>query len=340
MKNENGTGNIYKIKGKRRKPWAVRVTTGYTTDGKQIRKYIGTYETKKEAQEKLIEYLRSPCLFSKKTFKEIKELWWESYRRKTTNIRTIKTSGCNLKALASLDDMCIVDIKFFHLQNLFDNMTTSFSTKKACKSIMNMIFEFALKNEFISSNKVELIDVGKKEIVIKRKVFTKKEIEVLWDNLNSNEFIYTILILIYTGMRVSEFLNLKNQDIDLENKVIKINSSKTTAGIRIIPIFSKIFNLFKDNMFIGREYFLKGVRNERMSYSAYNSNFEKTLLKLGLEQHTIHDTRHTFATILNNSNANSTSITKLIGHKNFSVTEEIYTHKDVEELRKAIELLN
>ena len=45
MKNGNGTGNIYKMKDKSRKPRAVRVTTRYTLDCKQIRKYIGTYET-------------------------------------------------------------------------------------------------------------------------------------------------------------------------------------------------------------------------------------------------------------------------------------------------------
>lgn len=340
MKNENGTGNVYKIKGKRRKPWAVRVTVGYSIEGKQIRKYIGTYETKREAQESLLEYLKNPKLFSKKTFKEIKELWWEAYKKKITNIRTLNTTKYNLKALTALDNMYIADIKFFHLQNLFDSMTTSFSSKKAYKSIISMIFEYAVKNEFINSSKTELIDIGKKETIINRKIFTTKEIEVLWDNLNSNEFVYTILILIYTGMRISEFLDLKNKDIDLENKTIKIVNSKTTAGMRIIPIFSKIFNLFKNNMFLGREYFIKGVRNERMSYSAYKSNFEKTLSELGLQEHTIHDTRHTFATILNNSNANSTSITKLIGHKNFATTENVYTHKDTEELRKAIELLN
>ena len=58
MKNGNGTGNIYKMKDKSRKPWAVRVTTGYTLEGKQIRKYIGTYETKREAQESLFENYR------------------------------------------------------------------------------------------------------------------------------------------------------------------------------------------------------------------------------------------------------------------------------------------
>lgn len=82
MKNGNGTGNIYKMKDKSRKLWAVRVTTGYTLEGKQIRKYIGTYETKREAQESLFEYLKNPKLYSKKTFKEITDLWFESYKKK------------------------------------------------------------------------------------------------------------------------------------------------------------------------------------------------------------------------------------------------------------------
>lgn len=55
--------------------------------------------------------------------------------------------------------------------------------------------------------------------------------------------------------------------------------------------------------------------------------------------YTIHDTRHTFATLLNNANANQSAITKLIGHSDFSITENVYTHKDTEELRKALIIL-
>ena len=44
--------------------------------------------------------------------------------------------------------------------------------------------------------------------------------------------------------------------------------------------------------------------------------------------------------MLNNVDANSTSIIKLIGHSDFSITENVYTHKDLEELQKAIDLLN
>ena len=77
-----------------------------------------------------------------------------------------------------------------------------------------------------------------------------------------------------------------------------------------------------------------------MSYISFRYRFEKALKKISLQRHTIHDTRHTFATMLNNADANSTSIIKLIGHSDFSTTENVYTHKDIEELRKAINSIN
>lgn len=344
MKNGNGTGNIYKMKDKSRKPRAVRVTTRYTLDCKQIRKYIGTYETKREAQESLFEYLKNPKLYKKITFKEITDLWFESYKKKIGSPKTLETNKYRLRFLEPLNDMQITDIKLYHLQKLIDEIDTSWSFKNGCKSVLNMIFEYAFKNDFISTNKVKFIELGKKEKVIERKIFTQKEIEILWENLNSKtyhgKYTYIILILIYTGMRIGELFNLKTEDIDLENRTIKVRVSKTSAGVRTIPIFSKIFNLFKDNLIIGQEYFVKGDTTTQLSYATFKPRFKKLLKELGIQEHTIHDTRHTFAIMLNNANANSTSIIRLIGHSNFSTTENIYTHKDTEELRKAVELLN
>ena len=62
-------------------------------------------------------------------------------------------------------------------------------------------------------------------------------------------------------------------------------------------------------------------------------------MNLSYMNHMPHDCRHTFATLLNNAEANATSIKKLIGHSSFTTTEKIYTHKDKEELRKAIDLI-
>lgn len=338
MKNSNGSGSICKLKGKRRKPWYVRATIEFSNEGKQIRKSIGTFATKREAQEALYNYNKNPLLYSKKTFKNILDLWWSAYTKKVTHKTTISTHIYRMRAFEPLHDRIIADIRLFELQELFDNMTTSWSFKNGCKSVLNMVFDFALKNEFIDSNRVSFIEIGKKEKVIDRRIFTKKEIETLWENLDSKHC-YIILILIYTGMRIGELLNLKNEDIDLHNSCLTIRESKTDAGVRIIPISSKIFNLFVTNMVKGQEYFLKGDTTNQLSYSTFKPRFQKLLKSLNIEPHTIHDTRHTFATLLNNANANQSAITKLIGHSDFSITENVYTHKDTEELRKAIDLL-
>lgn len=337
MKNQNGLGTVTKLKGKRRKSWAVRIS--YQNDtGVMKRKYLGYFETKKEAQEVLYNYNKNPLLFSGKTFKEISYLWFTSVKEKLT-ISSIKKIEIILKFFTILNEYKISDIKLFQLQKIFDEMTFSYNYKGNCKSVLNRIFDFAVKNDFIESNKIKFVELGKKNIVIERKIFTKNEINILWKNLEIKN-VYLILILIYTGMRVGELLNLKVADVDLCNKVIYIRKSKTDAGVRTIPIPDKMLSLFTDNICYENEYFIFTKTFNQMSYMSFRYIFESILRKVGLQKHTIHDTRHTFATLLNNADANKTSIIKLIGHSDFSTTENVYTHKDIEELRKAINLLN
>lgn len=338
MKNENGAGSVYKLSGKRRKPWAAAITTGYE-NGKQKRKIIGTAETKREAQELLYKFLKNPLLFSKKTFKDIRVAWFEEYIKKGLTKGTLYNIESKLKRISSLDNYVISEIRLHILQNFIDSLNVSYGTKNSYKSLLSMVFDFALKNDFITSNKVNFIQIGKKETVIKRVPFTKDEINILWNNVNI-PYVDTILILLYTGMRISELLSLKNVDIDLENKVIHIRESKTEAGKRDIPIHHKIFKLFINRMSLENEYFIKAKKAPKLSYTIYRANFVKVLKDIGLREHTIHDTRHTTATLLSNAEANTTAIKKMMGHTKYAMTENVYTHKDVEELRKAVELIN
>ena len=343
MKNANGEGSVYKLKGKRRKPWVAVVTVKYD-GGKQKRKSLGTFLTKKEAQIELLAYLDNPMLFSGKTFKDIKDLWYQNYKKNVSDV-TLNNLTIQLKKLDVFDEIKIKELKIHTLQKFFDNMNNSYGTKSFVRSILNMIFDFAVKNEFIETNKIKFIELGKNEKVIQRKIFTREEIKTMFDNLDSNnryikKMTYGTLILIYTGLRVGELINLKTKDVDLDKNIISIVESKTSAGIRKIPISEKIVDLFKDNIDNSKEYFFFNKKGNKYEYFNFKFQFEKMLNLLSLERHTIHDTRHTFATLLNNANANSTSIIKLIGHSDFSTTENIYTHKDIEELRKAVNLLN
>lgn len=332
MKNENGTGTVYKLNGKRRKPWVARVTTGYSLDGKQIRKTLGTFPTKREAQEYLLQYNKNPLLFSKITFGEVKDMWWAEYITTVKEV-TKKNSRSQLKKLKPLFDIPIADINLMTLQKLMNEINGNLTTK----AVLNMIFDYAVKYDFVDKNKVKFTTLQPPKKPVERRIFTSNEIKELWIRLSNTsdslekEVIEMTLILIYTGLRNGELRNLKNKDIDLENKIIYITDSKTKNGIRKIPIHNKILHLIKKSS----NKYLYECNGKKLLYNTLQWRFTKYI-----PGHTLHDTRHTFASMLNNADANQTSITKLVGHSSFDITETIYTHKDVEELRKAINLLN
>ena len=86
MKLPNGYGSVYKLTGKRRKPWGARITVGWEVNestGKTKQKYkaIGYYETRKQALEALAKYNSDPYdLGSDKiTFTEVYEKWSEEH---------------------------------------------------------------------------------------------------------------------------------------------------------------------------------------------------------------------------------------------------------------------
>ncbi len=97
MRRANGSGNVVKMKGNRRKPWRARVTVGWTEDGKQILKNIGYFESRKEADKALVDYLSCPydLTATQMTFKELYEVWFGEYREKLNGVsseRTIKSA--------------------------------------------------------------------------------------------------------------------------------------------------------------------------------------------------------------------------------------------------------
>lgn len=342
MKNANGTGSIIKLSGNRRRPYAVKITTGYTIDGKQLRKIIGYYANKKDALNCLLEYNQNKNVYlNDVTFKQCYEMWSkEHYQKIKPQSKKMMISLYNA-SIKKLDNLILKDVKLHHLQSFINELkerNLSTATLIRVKSTINMVFNYALKNEFINKNIVPFVELGKKEKVIERKIFTDEEIQILWKN-KGDKITDITLILIYTGMRINELLHLKNKDINLEERYL-ITGSKTDAGKdRLIPINYKILPLITKRMTINHELLFYSRNDTPMIYNNFRTFFKKKLKKLGIQEHTVHDTRHTFATLLSNANANSTAIKNIIGHSDYKMTEKIYTHKDKEQLKKAIDLL-
>ena len=230
-----------------------------------------------------------------------------------------------------------VNLKSSDLQEVFSNTKIKYGSKKKIKILFNQLYAYAMKNDIVTKDYSKYVDIGKNTEESTRKPFTSEEIKRLWDLISENNWIDTILIMIYTGFRIGELLEIKNSDIDLKNKIIK-GGLKTEAGKdRLVPIHSKILKLVENRMNTKNEYLIVNFKGKQMKYdNYYKEKFKPIMEELGMN-HKPHDTRHTFATLLSNADANKTSVKKLIGHNSYTTTEKFYTHKDIEELRKAVE---
>ncbi len=338
MRNANGYGSVYKLSGKRRRPY-VAVKTVSLKGGIQKRVVLGYYEGSKEAKIALAEYNRDPydLTAAKITFYEVYEKMMKQDIEKVTS-KTYSFKKSLVKFFEPVYNTPIKDIKLAILQQLFDsNKSYSYGTLSLKKSLCIQIFDFALKRELVEKNYGILIDINKKnEKVIQRKIFTSDEIDKLWE-LSGIQDVDIILTMIYTGLRIGELLELKISNINLEDRYC-IAGSKTEAGKdRLIPFNYRILPVITRYISTEKIYLFQSIRNKKIKYTNWRTTKFIPLMEKIKMEHTIHDCRHTFASLLSNADANTTAIAKIIGHSNYGVTEKVYTHKDIEELKKAVD---
>ena len=80
-------------------------------------------------------------------------------------------------------------------------------------------------------------------------------------------------------------------------------------------------------------------KGKQYDYSRYCQLWREVMHSITADGHTTHDCRHTVATLLDNAGANETAKRRILGHAGGDVTERVYTHKGLRQLRKCIELL-
>ena len=342
MKNPNGYGSVSKLSGKRRRPYIVRITAGFDMEGRQIMKTLGYYETQAKAIKALADYNENPYDINLNdiTLKEILDRFMKN-KKDMVEKSSLKSYKVWYNYLKPLYNKRMRDIRTLELQNFINSLSyLSTGSLKLVKSFIRMLFKDAMEMDIITKDYSEFIKLPRHKPKIERKVFTDEEIALLWENVNELEYSDVILILIYTGMRINELLKLPKENVNLEENII-IGGSKTEAGKnRIIPIHPKIIPLVIKRMENKTEYLISNRR--KSNYYEYNNfrtkEFMAIMKQLGME-HTIHDTRHTFATMISDVSDNESAITGIIGHTNINMTKK-YTHTSIEKMRKEMEKIN
>ncbi len=143
MKLPNGYGSVIKLSRHRRKPYAARVTVGRTDDGRQIKKYLGTFQTRQEALNAPANYNQSPfdVDLRKLTFAEVYDLWCRS-KFKVNPIKSVYVAA--YKNLADLHDLTFAGIRKRHIQAVIDVCPLSVPAMNHMKSVCSQMFKYAI----------------------------------------------------------------------------------------------------------------------------------------------------------------------------------------------------
>ena len=349
----NGFGTIYKLPGKRTKPFRAVKTDKWIYDtvtgkSKQIRFTIGYYSTREEAMIALSNYNQNPYDINTDsiTFEEVYEKWSQSYFPTLSNASSIRTVTAAYAYCNGLYKMRMRDIRTSHLEGTILNAQVGDSTKGRIKSLFNMMYRYCLSHEICDKDYASLMFANgnpiKRESQKEAIPFSQEEILFLWDNVNIVPFTDMIIISIYSGWRPQELATLKVSDIALERSIMK-GGMKTDAGKnRLVPIHPLVKPLIEKRMneanTLKSEYLFNdpnGQQGTYMTYDKYRKRFEKVMTRLKMK-HRPHETRHTFITKAKTCHVDEHILKLIVGHTERDITEKVYTHRTMEQLQEEI----
>ncbi len=344
MKRSNGDGSVYKIGGKRRKPWAARITIGWQlqADGKlkQIYQSIGTYITRPEAEQALNNYLENPYDIDthKVTFSGVYDRWSEEYYETLKNPSSSRSYKAAYNYCTALYDMRMRDIRVSHLQGVIADAEVGDATKGRIKSLFNLMYNYCLIHEICDKNYAALFahKIGKRNKE-NRIPFLNSEIMTLWKYIDF-PFVDLVLFDLYTGFRPTEAVLIENEKVDLDKWII-IGGMKTEAGTdRTVPIHPLIRPIVKSHYNPDFKYLFLNDRLEQMTYDQYRGRFKNIMRRFGFS-HTPHETRHTFITNAQRKKMPRWILKEIVGHEDHDITDH-YTHWSVDDLHESIILID
>lgn len=351
----NNTGTVVKLSGKRRNPYCARVMSDERDiiTGKKKQICIGTFATREEALNALSIYSLkrsssitneearnlAPDLFDRiqqktqkqmPTFKDIYHILDEEEFSKLSK-SSRKGYKAWIKHFKTIYDRPINNITLADLQFVFDNDGSKNGTQVHMKVLCSKIFEYAVIHQYISRDDdyTSYIKVADFKQSTKHYPFSVDEIRKL-QSADTPEA-HLLLIYIYTGLRAGELLHINRDNIHIDEKcdddgvdrVISyiVTGSKTDAGKnRVVPIHNDI------KQYVIDELIEKEKRLIDVSYEwGFNKNIMPMINNMLNTNHTMHDTRVTFASLCQLYKVDVYARKKILGHKLKDITFDIYT---------------
>lgn len=264
--------------------------------------------------------------------------WLQTY---TTNFKESTTNNhrkmINKYIKPNFKGVRLKDLKQYQAQKVLNDIKAE-SVPRRFLITLNKILDSAVDNDFIVKNVAKVLTAPTFKTEPKQPL-TNEQINIV--KATEHELQDLCVFLIYSGLRISELINLTWQNIELKAKKIYINGDvKTLNSNRTVPILepaNEILKQFsvnriknidadKDFVFLDREQQLNPniLSKKRYEYC-----------ELCGFKFTFHQCRHTFATLLYNAGVDIKQAQEWLGHANFNTTMDIYTHLDQQNKKTA-----
>jgi len=273
-----------------------------------------------------------------------KYLDYLKYERKLSN-NTILSYENDLKDLYSFFKEDIIKISYKDLIKYINTLSNLNPRSIAHHiTVINSFYSFLVLNEDIKINPAENVSVPK----LPKKLpefLTVDEINKLLDIELTDEYSYrnkAMLETLYaTGLRISELINLRFSNIDLNNNIIRVMGKGSKE--RMVPLndIATKYLILYINEFRGKilklkqsEYLFISNAKKPITRQGFFKILKKECQRAGIKkQVSPHVLRHSFATHLLANGADLRVIQELLGHSSI-VTTEIYTHVVNDKIKK------
>lgn len=375
-KNANGLGSIYYDKSA--KTWRGSVTLGRDNSGKLKRKTF-TGKTQKIVKDKMDKFnaefnTKSYLLYNKMTLCDLTKIWYKEYILGVgeSTIRARKIALIKLfNEHKELKTLFLID---FNKEYISKNLSFYLIEHTSVYKALNLVLSFAVKNEYIKNNPLEVIQMtkSKNKTIIRKKryMLSASEQKQFLDeaskfldvtNLCRRGYYYypMVYFLYWTGLRIGERCALTWDSVNFNNKSITINktvtidsnnvyyvknSTKTNVD-RTIPLHEEALHvlefLYKYPSQTGPE-FVFPKQNNKTEFSTPNCArraLERICENADIEPFSYHFLRHNFVSMLINSGASPIAVRSLAGHESSNTTLNVYAHANNDLLKDTINII-
>lgn len=259
-----------------------------------------------------------------------------------------------------LDNLKAADLQEYYNEKLIEGYNSK--TVRAIGIIINSALEKAYFLRMIQENPNRFTSLPKKK-KYEARALTMEEVNTIVKNARDEKLYPIFVTAVYTGMRKGEIMALKWENVDLENRKIYVRGSlcrvtsekpdtdgkfashyeilepKTAKSIRMIPMLDQVYEALVEQkrrqaqdiaenqeMYINQGFVFADEIGQHLQQRDFMKDYHKLLKKYGVPDVRFHDLRHTFATMLVQSDVSMPMVQQILGHSNIATSIDIYTH--------------